>query len=123
MSDIDEKILKVLEDLQAGQKALQTDVGGLKSDVKKQGTQLEAAQAGQKQQGHLLAGLEKFPMLRMFPDELVMEEAEAFGYFLCNSLRKTAKSMANAIRISADATSVLVINVLISFMIAPPFQA
>jgi outer membrane murein-binding lipoprotein Lpp len=55
MSNTDEKILKALEDLQAGQQALQTDVNSLKTDVasikdvqQKQGKHLEALEAGQK---------------------------------------------------------------------------
>jgi hypothetical protein len=50
----DEKILKALEELQSGQKGLQADVNGLKSDVttikdiqQKQGKRLEALEAGQ----------------------------------------------------------------------------
>jgi hypothetical protein len=41
MSDIDEKILKKLDELQAGQQALQ-------ADVQQQGKRLEAVEAGQK---------------------------------------------------------------------------
>jgi chromosome segregation ATPase len=41
MSDIDGKILKKLDELQAGQQALQ-------ADVQQQGTRLEAVEAGQK---------------------------------------------------------------------------
>ena len=38
---IDEKILKALEDLQAGQKALQTDVASIKDVQQKQGKQID----------------------------------------------------------------------------------
>jgi predicted nuclease with TOPRIM domain len=40
----DEKILKALEELQSGQKALQTDVSAIKDVQQKQGTQLAALQ-------------------------------------------------------------------------------
>jgi hypothetical protein len=45
----DERILKALEDLQAGQKTLQTDVASIKDIQQKQGERLEALEAGQKE--------------------------------------------------------------------------
>jgi hypothetical protein len=64
MSDIDEKILKKLDELQAGQRALQAEVKGLQegqqalqAEVQKQGTQLEKQGQMLTQQGKLLAGL------------------------------------------------------------------
>src|SRR5207244_7284549 len=43
----DEKILKALEDLQSGQKALQADVSTMKDVQQKQGKRLEVLEAGQ----------------------------------------------------------------------------
>jgi uncharacterized protein YlxW (UPF0749 family) len=49
VSDNDEKILKALEDLQAGQKALQADVKGLHGKVDTVELKVEAIHAYQKQ--------------------------------------------------------------------------
>jgi hypothetical protein len=47
MSGTDEKILKMLEALQAGQKALQAEVSTIKNVQQEQGTRREALETGQ----------------------------------------------------------------------------
>jgi outer membrane murein-binding lipoprotein Lpp len=63
----DEKILKALEDLQAGQNTLQADVKGLKSDVtaikdvqQKQGKRLETLEAGQQTLDHKVEAIHAY---------------------------------------------------------------
>jgi chromosome segregation ATPase len=48
MSDIDEKVLKMLEELQADVKGMKADVAGVKSDVSTLKTDVTVLRAGQK---------------------------------------------------------------------------
>jgi hypothetical protein len=53
----DEKLLKALEDLQAGQKALQADVASIKDGQQQQVKDIAVLKSGQEQQGKLLNGI------------------------------------------------------------------
>ena len=53
----DDKILKTLEALQEGQKALQADVASIKDGQQQQGKEIAVLKSGQEQQGKLLNGI------------------------------------------------------------------
>ena len=53
----DDTIVKMLEELQSGQKALQADVASLKEVQQQQGKELAALKSGQEHHGKLLTGM------------------------------------------------------------------
>ena len=53
----DDKILKSLDELRAGQKALQADVASIKDVQQQQGKDIAVLKSGQEQQGKLLNGI------------------------------------------------------------------